>query len=143
MGAELTRKRLSWGPEGACNDPLIRESYTQDGKLDKRTRDLMRRKCREECPVFKNCRAWAIVHSLDYFIAGMMPYEVAALRSNEIEKWGYEAYKWGWLEEPNLLTKAQLQKFAEQLKTERRRARQPVAALPSVFEQLVVPEFSL
>lgn len=143
MGAELTRKRTSWGPEGACNSSVLRDAYTQDGKLKKRDRDAMRKTCREECPVFRNCRAWAIVHSLDYFIAGMMPYEVAAIRSNEIEKWGYEAYKWGWLEQDNLLTKAQLTNFAIQLREERRRARKPPAALPESYDIFVAPEFTL
>lgn len=142
MGAELTRKRTAWGPEGACTRIEVREIYTEDGKLSKWKRDLLRKTC-AGCPVFKECRAWAIVHSLDYFIAGMMPYEVAALRANEIEKWGYEAYKWGWLEADNLLTKAQLAKFAVQLKEERRRARLPRVVHTLDFDLPDIPSFSI
>lgn len=142
MGAELTRKRTSWGPEGLCTRIEVRDIYTEDRKLSKVERDLLRKTC-SECPVFKECRAWAIVHSLDYFIAGMMPYEVAALRANEIEKWGYEAYKWGWLEESNLLTKAQLTKFAVQLKEERRRARRPRVEYSLDFTLPTTPTFSI
>lgn len=142
MGAELTRRRTSWGPEGRCNRIEVRDIFTEDGKLSKRKRDLLRETC-AECPVFKECRAWAIVHSIDYFIAGMMPYEVAALRANEIEKWGYEAYKWGWLEEPNLLTIAQLNKFAMQLKEERRRARRPRVEYSLEFDLPAVPQFQI
>lgn len=103
----------------------------------------MRKTC-GACPVRRNCRAWAIVHSVNYFIAGMMPYEVAAIRKNEIEKWGYEAYKWGWLEEPSLLTVEQIQKFREQLKDELRRKRKPVIELNSDQYQVIsVEAFSL
>lgn len=142
MGAELTRKRTSWGVDGRCTDPTIREAYTQDGKLNKRIRDEMRKTCKE-CPVLRNCRAWAILHSTDYFIAGMMPYEVAAIRSNEIMKWGYEAVKWGWLEEPNLLTKEQLGKLKQQVHDDRRKSRRTPSELPETFEVTDFPDFSM
>ena len=142
MGTELQRKRWSWGPEGACNTSQVRDAYIQDGKLKKTARDAMRKEC-AACPVLRNCRAWAIVHSTQYFIAGMMPYELASIRKNEINKWGYEAYKWGWLEDDNLLTVEQLARFAVQLKAERYRQKHPAPPVPEVYEVFSVEPFVL
>lgn len=142
MGTELTRKRTSWGPEGACTRVEVRDTYTADKKLNKKERKELRDTC-AGCPVLRECRAWAIVHSLNYFIAGMMPYQVAALRSNEIEKWGYMAYKWGWLEADNLLTEAQILMFKKRLKDELYRKRHPAPPLPETYEVISIEAYVL